>query len=226
MAENITLLAEPRAERGSRPAGRLRRTGQVPAVVYGLGTDTVAVSVPARELQHILAGGANTLVTLKVGGDDALTLVRQVQREPTRGDLLHVDFIRVRTDVAVAAEVPLRLIGEPAGVKDGGLLEQMVFTLSIEAKPQDIPHDLEADVSHLEIGDQIRIAEIALPAGVVTPLDAETLVAQVVAPRVAEEEAPAEGEEGAEGEAAEGAEAAAEGEAASADAGDGEGGGE
>jgi large subunit ribosomal protein L25 len=226
MAENITLLAEPRAERGSRPAGRLRRTGQVPAVVYGLGTDTVAVSVPARELQHILAGGANTLVTLKVGGDDALTLVRQVQREPTRGDLLHVDFIRVRTDVAVAAEVPLRLIGEPAGVKDGGLLEQMVFTLSIEAKPQDIPHDLEADVSHLEIGGQIRIAEIALPAGVVTPLDAETLVAQVVAPRVAEEEAPAEGEEGAEGEAAEGAEAAAEGEAASADAGDGEGGGE
>jgi large subunit ribosomal protein L25 len=226
MADNITLLAEPRSERGSRPAGRLRRTGQVPAVVYGLGTETIEVSVPARELQHILHGGANTLVTLKVGGDDALTLVRQVQREPTRGDLLHVDFVRVRTDVAVTAEVPLRLEGEPAGVKDGGVLEQMVFTLSIEAKPQDIPAHLEADVSHLDIGGQIRISEIALPSGVVTPLDGETLVAQVVAPRVVEEEVPAEGEEGAEGEAVEGAEGATEGEGASADAGDGEGGGE
>jgi len=226
MAENITLLAEPRSERGSRPAGRLRRTGQVPAVVYGLGTETIEVSVPARELQHILHGGANTLVTLKVGGDDALTLVRQVQREPTRGDLLHVDFVRVRTDVAVAAEVPLRLTGEPVGVKDGGVLEQMFFTLSIEAKPQDIPAHLEADVSHLDIGGQIRIGEIALPSGVATQLDGETLVAQVVAPRVVEEEVPAEGEEGAEGEAAEGAEGAAEGDGASADAGDGEGGGE
>ena len=226
MAENITLLAEPRTERGSRPAGRLRRTGNVPAVVYGLGSDTLEVSVPARELQHILAGGANTLVTLKVGSDDALTLVRQVQREPTRGDLLHVDFVRVRTDVAVAAEVPLRLTGEPAGVKDGGLLEQMIFTLSIEAKPQDIPHDLEADVSHLDIGGQIRIGEIALPAGVVAMLDGETLVAQVVAPRVAEEEAPVEGEEGAEGAVAEGGEAATDGDGTSADAGDGEGGGE
>lgn len=225
MAEEV-LTSEPRTERGSRPAGRLRRAGQVPAVVYGLGGDTVAVTVPARELGHILAGGANTLIRLKVDGDDQLTLARQVQRHPTRGDLVHVDFIRVRTDVAVSAEVALHLLGEPEGVRDGGLLEQLVFAVPIEARPQDIPGSLEADVSALTIGDQIRLTEIALPAGVTATIDADTLVAQVVAPRVtaAEEEEAPEGEaaegEGAEGEGAEG-EAPAAGEA-SADEGGGE----
>jgi len=226
-AENL-LLTEPRSERGSRPAGRLRRAGKVPAVVYGLGTDTLEVSVPARELQHILTGGANALITLKLDGDEALALARQVQRDPTRGDVLHVDFVRVRTDVAVAAEVHLLLEGEPAGVRDGGLLEQLVFNVAVEAKPQDIPQELTADVSHLDIGDQIHLSEVALPAGVTTPMEMDTLVAQVVAPRVVEEEEP-EGEEGVEGE--EGAEVpeGAEGEApaaASEDAGESAGDGE
>jgi large subunit ribosomal protein L25 len=117
MADDIILVAEPRSERGSRPAGRLRRAGSVPAVVYGLDTETLSIKVPARELTNALAKGANTLITLKLDGDEALTLARQVQRDPTRGDLQHVDFIRVRTDVAVAAEVPLHLVGEPEGVK-------------------------------------------------------------------------------------------------------------
>ena len=103
MAEEV-LTAEPRAERGSRPAGRLRRAGLVPAVVYGLGGDRVTVTVPSRELTHILAHGANTLIRLRLAGDDQLTLARQVQRDPTRGDLVHIDFVRVRTDVAVSAE--------------------------------------------------------------------------------------------------------------------------
>lgn len=227
MADNVTLLAEPRTERGSRPAGRLRRSGSVPAVVYGLGSDTLAVSVPARDLNHILAGGANTLVTLKLADGEALTLVRQIHREPTRGDLLHVDFIRVRTDVAVAAEVPLHLTGEPTGVKDGGLLEQLVFSLPIEANPHDIPHDLEADVSSLDIGGQLRVGEIPLPAGVTATLEPDTLVAQVVAPRVQEDAEVVEGE-AVEGEAAEGEDGApaAEGTATDGEAGDSGGGGE
>ena len=107
---DVTLTAEPRTERGSGPAGRLRRTGKVPAVVYGLEADAQSVTVVGRELERILhgAGGANTLITLQLGtgGDDALALVRQIQRNPTRGDLVHVDFVRVRRDVAVSAEVP------------------------------------------------------------------------------------------------------------------------
>lgn len=223
MAEANVLPAEQRTERGSRPAGRLRRAGKVPAVVYGLESETLAVSVPARELAHILAGGANTLITLKFDDSEALTLARQVQRNPIRGDYIHVDFVRVSTDVAVAAEVPLHLVGESVGVLDGGIMEQLVFSLSIEAKPQDIPTEIEHDVSTLAIGDQLRVEELALPAGVATTVEPDALVAQVVMPRVEEEPEeeveldedgqPIVSEDGEEGDA----EAASEGEDSGSD---------
>ena len=219
---DITLTSEPRAERGSRPSGRIRREGKVPAVVYGLGNDTVAITVPARELQHILSGesGANTLINLAVDGDDTLTLARQIQRHPTRGDLLHVDFIRIRRDVAVSADIPLHLVGEPTGVKDGGLLEQLVFTITVEAMPGNIPVAIEIDVEELAIGDQKHASDITLPPGVATELDPDTVLAVVAAPRVVTEEE--EGEEVEEGaEAAEGGEApAAEGSEGGGDAGE------
>jgi large subunit ribosomal protein L25 len=215
---DIVLAATPRAERGSRPAGRLRRAGLVPAVVYGLGSDPLTVSVPARELAHILAGesGANTLINLRVDGDAMLTLARQIQRHPTRGDLVHVDFVRIRRDVAVSADVPLHLVGEPTGVRDGGLLEQLVFTITVEAMPGNIPVALELDVSALAIGDQRHGADVVLPSGVTSHLDPELVVAQVAAPRVAVEE-------GAEAELAEGevGEGAAEGAAAEAPSAEG-----
>ena len=210
MADNAdnTLVAEPRTVVGSRPAGRLRRGGKVPAVMYGLDTETANVTVPSRKLNHILAGesGANTLITLELDGEEHLALARQIQRHPTRGDLLHVDFIRVRRDVAVAAEIPVHLAGEPEGVRDGGILEQLVFTLSIEAKPEDIPPSVEADVSALEIGDQLRIADLRLPPGVAVQQEADELVVQVIVPRVVEEPEAVEAGEEIEGEAPEGEE--------------------
>jgi large subunit ribosomal protein L25 len=218
MPDDLTLTAEPRTQKGSRPAGRLRRQGKVPAVVYGLETETLNVSVPARELAHILAGeaGANALITLRLDGDEALTLARQIQRHPTRGDLVHVDFVRIRRDVAVQAEIPVHLEGEPAGVRDGGVLEQLLFTLSIEAKPADIPTAIEVDVSALEINDQIRLAELTVPSGVSVLHEEDELVVQVIPPRVEEEPVveEVEGEE-VEGEVPEG-EAPPEGEGAPA----------
>jgi len=212
-----TLTAEPRTTLGSRPAGRLRRAGKVPAVVYGLGIDTLPITVPARELQHILTGesGANSLITLEVDGESVLTLARQIHRHPTRGELVHVDFIRIRRDVAVSAEIPLHLTGEATGVRDGGLLEQLMFHLTIEAMPGNIPNAIEIDVSDLGIGDQLRVADLRLATGVATELEGDTVVAQVAAPRIATdvEEGAAEA---AEGEAAEGETPAAE---ASDDAG-------
>jgi large subunit ribosomal protein L25 len=213
---DIILAAEPRTPHGSRPAGRLRRQGKVPAVVYGLGADTVPVAVPSRELLHILAGesGANTLITLEVEGESVLTLARQIHRHPTRGELVHVDFIRIRRDVAVSAEIPLHLVGEPTGVRDGGLLEQLMFNLTVEAMPGNIPVAIEIDVSTLAIGDQLHVSDIPLAEGVAAQAEAETVVAQVAAPRVATE--AEEGEEGeAEGEAA--AEAEGDGAEASSD---------
>jgi large subunit ribosomal protein L25 len=226
MADNAdnadnTLIAEARTVVGSRPAGRLRREGKVPAVMYGLETDTANLTVPSRELNHILAGesGANTLITVKVNGEEHLTLARQIQRHPTRGDVLHVDFIRVRRDVAVAAEIPVHLVGEPEGVRDGGVLEQLVFTLSIEAKPEDIPPGVEVDVSALNIFDQLRIEDLRLAAGVAVQHEPDELVVQIVMPRVVEEPEPEEAEEGEEvegevpeGEEGEGAPAAEAGE--------------
>ena len=219
---DIKLLAEPRAEKGSRPAGRLRRAGKVPAIVYGLGVDSLPITVSARDLSHILAGesGANTLINLQVDGDDVLTLARQIHRHPTRGELMHVDFIRIRRDVAVSAEIPLHLTGEPTGVKDGGLLEQLMFQLTIEAMPGNIPVAIEYDVSGLEIGDQLHVRDLVLGSGVDTQVDRDAVVAQVAAPRVVSEEIEGEeGEEGAEGGEAPGAGGA---DSESSDEGDGE----
>ena len=203
---DITLASEPRTQMGSRPAGRLRREGKVPAVVYGLGTDTVSITVPSRELQHILAGeaGANTLINLDIGGESMLTLARQIHRHPTKGILVHVDFVRIDRDVEVSAEIPIHLLGEAEGVKDGGLLEQLLFHLTVEAMPGNIPVSIEIDVERLAIGDQLRVEDIPLPAGVATEVEGDFVVAQVAAPRVATEVEEGEEGEAAEGEAAEG----------------------
>jgi len=218
---DVTLTVENRTDRGSRPAGRMRRGGLVPAVVYGLDTDPLTVAVPARELAHILSGesGANTLIRLQLDGDEQLTLARQIQRHPTRGEVVHVDFVRVRRDVAVTAEVPLHLVGEAPGTRDGGLLEQLLFSLTVEAKPADIPTVVEVDVSRLEIGSQVRIEDLTVSTDVAFQHDADQLVAQVVMPRAVaiEEEVP----EGEEGEAVEGEAGTGEGEP-SADADGGE----
>jgi large subunit ribosomal protein L25 len=206
---DITLATEPRTTLGSRPSGRLRKAGKVPAVVYGLGTDTLSVTVPARELQHILAGesGANTLITLDVDGDSVLTLARQIHRHPTRGELVHVDFIRISRDVAVSAEIPIHLIGEATGVRDGGLLEQLLFALTVEAMPGNIPVSIEIEVTELAIGDQLRVEDIPLPEGVETQAESDFVVAQVAAPRIATELEEGEEGEGVEGEEGEGGEA-------------------
>lgn len=209
---DTTLIAENRAETGKRPAGRLRREGKVPAVLYGMGGEPVSVTVPARELAHILASetGANTIITLRVDGQEQLTLARQIQRHPVRGEVLHVDFIRVSADLPVAADVAVNLTGEPEGVRMGGMLEQQMFTLTIEAKPADIPTVIEHDVSELGLGDQLRVGELTIPPRVTVHHEPEELVAAVAVPRGLGAEA---GEGAAGGEAVEGA-AATEGEAA------------
>jgi large subunit ribosomal protein L25 len=204
---DATLTAQKRTETGSSVARRLRREGRVPAVVYGLGGDTASVTVPAHELDLLLrsASGGNTLITLKSDDGDQLTLARQIHRHPVRGTLMHVDFIRVRADQTIEAEVSIQFIGEAEGVREGGLLEQSLFSVTVEALPGDIPNSIEHDVTALVIGDSIHVSDLTVPKGVTVVTDPETTVAHVSQPRVAEEEAPA-----AEGEAAEG-EGAAEG---------------
>lgn len=215
MSDAVVLNAEPRAERGSGAAGRLRRSGRLPAVVYGLGGEPAVVTVSAHDLDRILAGGVNSLITLRTDGNDQLALARQVQRHPTRGDLVHVDFVRVSVDVAISAEVELHLVGEAVGVRNGGILDQHLFTVPVEAKPQEIPGSIEVDVTHLDLGDHLHASDLTLPVGVITGLDPDTVLATVAVPRGLGAGADEEGEEAQEGagasaEAAESAESTEE----------------
>jgi large subunit ribosomal protein L25 len=214
---DATLTAELRTALGKGGAGRARRDGRVPAVVYGLGEANVPVSVSARELSHILSGasGLNTLITLKVDGSEQLTLARQLHRHPVKGNVLHVDFVRVRADQTIQAEIPVHLTGESEGALRGGVLEQLVHTLTVEAKPTDLPPSIEYDITALEIGSGVYVRDLAVPAGVTVLQNADDLVAQVSAPRLVEEPTEVAEGEAVEGEAVEGAPApAAEAESA------------
>ncbi len=198
------LPAEVRPERGSRPAGRLRREGRLPGVVYGLGTDAIAVTVSAKQMGGILSSrtGANTLIELQIDGSSHLALARQVQRDAVKGTLTHVDFVRVRADQTIQAEVRLSLLGQPEGVSQGGMLEQLMHSLTVEGLPGQLPTEIEHDVSPLVLGDKLHVSDVALPAGVVITNDPGELIAMISVPRgLAEGEgevAPEEGEEGAE----------------------------
>ena len=203
-----TLLpAQLRTSGGSRPAGRLRREGLTPGVVYGLGGEAVSVTVNAHQLGTILSSrtGANTLITLQLDGRNELALARQVQRDAVKGTLIHVDFVRVRADQTIQAEVRLSLVGSPEGVSQGGMLEQLMHTLTVEGKPGQLPPEIEHDVSALVLGDQLRVADLSVPAGVLVTNDPDDLIATISVPRgleAGEGEAPAEAAEGAEGEEA------------------------
>jgi large subunit ribosomal protein L25 len=205
---DLKLVAELRNDKGSRPAGRLRREGRLPGVVYGLGEDSVSVTVNAHQMGTILSSkaGANSLITLQIDGADQLALARQVQRDAVKGTLVHVDFIRVRADQTIQAEVRLDLQGEAEGLSQGGMLEQLMHTLTVEGKPGQLPTEISHDVTALELGDQLHVKDLAIPAGITVVNDPDDLIATISQPRglEAEEEAAAEGEEGAEGAEGEG----------------------
>jgi len=172
---------------GTGAARRLRRAGMVPGTVYGHGTDPVSVAVGAKDLRSALSGGAgtNTLLSLRAGARTYLTMARELQRHPVRGTVMHVDFVVVRRDEVISAEVPISLVGEAIEVAHGdGMVDQQLFTLSVRARPGDIPHAVELDISGLTIGSALRVADLALPRGVEIDADPEATVVVAHPPRV------------------------------------------
>ena len=168
MATNL-LTAETGRTRGTRPSRRLRRTGRVPAVVYGMGDNPIAVSVDRADLRGALStdAGLNALITLEVDGDRQLSIVKDLQRHPVRRDVLHVDFLRIDPDHEVEVDVPLVLVGEAKKVTQAsGMVDQVMHQVPLLAKPSDIPTEVTADVSDLEVGSSLRVSDIELPAGV------------------------------------------------------------
>ena len=206
-----TLVAETGRPTGSRASGRLRAAGKIPGVLYGHGLTPIPLAVDRRELRHALSGpaGVNAVVQLKVGSDTHPTVVKDLQRDPVRRSVTHIDFIVVRMDEEITVDVPVILEGEARQVMaDDGVLEHSLQTLSVVTTPADIPTHITVDVTSLSVGDVVRVGDLVLPRGVTAAVDADTPV--VVAAGAAVEEAPV-AEEGEEAEAGEGAGEAAEG---------------
>ncbi len=198
MAE-MTLVAETGRPRGSAASRRLRHAGRVPAVVYGHGMEPLAVSVGARDLRTALLHGSNQVLTLEVGKDRHMVLARQLQRHPVRHTVSHVDFQVVRSGEVVSAEVPVVLVGTASQVEMAhGVVEHVLSTLTVHTTPGQIPSEVEADVSALEVGGAVRVRDLLLPEGVTTDVDPDEAVVIATVTRAA-----AAGAEGEGGEAAE-----------------------
>jgi large subunit ribosomal protein L25 len=191
MASTTTKLeVVSRSPDGSRAARRMRRGGRVPGVIYGGGAESVSFDVDERELRHALAA-SGAVIDVSIDGAKATPVVlKDAQRHPVRGDTMHVDLLRVRLDKPIQAVVPLELLGtdDAPGVRLGGILEQIIREVTIEALPNSIPESLEHDVSTLEIGDSVTLAAVAAPEGVAIVDDPEDTIVILSAPRLQTEE--------------------------------------
>jgi large subunit ribosomal protein L25 len=229
MAE-MKLQVERRDATGKGSARKVRADGKVPAILYGKGLDPTAIAVDRRALFGAFHtdAGTNVLLDIQIDGKNVLAIAREIQRDPVRGTVLHTDFIKVDRTQQIEVEVPIHLVGESPGVKEGGVLEQPLFTVDVRCRVTDVPENIEADISRLAIGDSLRVAELSVAEGeiltnaeavvvaVAAPISEEQLeamVAEAAAPVEEEEAVPteeeaapeeAEAEAGAEPEAAEG----------------------
>ncbi len=202
--ERMRLEVRPRETTGSRESRRLRKQGLIPGVLYGRGNHPRVISIPERELRRVLTGahGLHAILDVVLEGERTThpSILKEYQRDPVRGALAHVDLLEVRLDRPIQAQVVVELVGEPEGVKEGGVLSQVTREITVEALPMDVPDRIELDVSGMAMGDTLRLADLARQDGV-TFLDdpEETVLATVTLPtRVVEPEEMVEEEEGVE----------------------------
>jgi large subunit ribosomal protein L25 len=217
------LVVESRAATGKGAVRKLRAAGRIPAILYGQGKESVPLSIDPRALEKVLrVGGANALLDLTVEGRPELgspvALVKELQRHPIRGTIMHADLYQVDLTRTVEVEVPVHLIGKAKGIDFGGILEHSLREIALECLPRSIPASIEVDVSNMEVGDVIHVRDLVLPPGVSLMSDPDLGVVHVALP-AAEEEAPvAAAAEGAAEAAAATGEAAAAAAAAAAPA--------
>lgn len=213
------LPAEPREGIGRSISRRLRRTGRVPAIVYGGGKDPSAITLNYNQLIHEMDHEAfyTSILTIKLGKDKQSVIVKDVQRHPSRSDVMHLDFQRIVADEAISLNVPIHFIGEEAakGVKEqGGAIEHMMSDIEVSCLPKDLPEYLEIDVSELELNQVLHLSDIQFPNGVSSVALAhgqDNAVVAINPPRREEVDVPTEGEaEAAAPEAGAGAEAKGE----------------
>lgn len=209
---DVTLRAETGRRTGTRPSRRLRRSGKVPATLYGQHSEPLSIAVEARDLRRALTteAGINALITLEVEGEKHTSLARQLQRHPTKGDVIHLDFVKIsltdRVDVVVAVET----VGEPEGVREGGIIETVSNSVNVNTLVTSIPDSINVDISGLGVGDALRVSDLPAIEGleylddplqtIVTVSLPSAALAEGEAEEADEEEEAAEDEQAAEGE--------------------------
>lgn len=189
--KEIELRAKPREESGKEYAKKLRRNGFVPAVLYGPETKTLALKVETKSFLSLLRGGLgeNVIITLLLDDkkdSQRKVLVREVQRDPVTGAILHLDFHQISLTKKLTIQVPIHLVGTPVGVDDGGILQHALRDLEIECLPTAIPEKIEVDVSHLKIGDSVHVADIKVENAEILS-DSKSSIVSVVPPTVFKE---------------------------------------
>jgi large subunit ribosomal protein L25 len=204
MRKDITIAAEPRAARGKNEARRLRARMRIPAVVYGAGKESVAVSVSPKDIERILhsSSGVNTIFNLDIQGVETTpVMVVDWQHDPVKSNLLHVDLKRIDLARRLHVKVPVHTTGEPRGVKEqGGLYEIISREIEIECLPDEIPEHFTVDVTGLRIGQSLRAGDIPLSGSMRLVSPADLVISHVVATRGSAAEAEAAPAEAAEPE--------------------------
>jgi len=196
MAKKHTLKAESRARTGSGLLKKMRREGWLPSVIYGRDAESKNLKVDAKAFHEMMgeSESENILVNLDVEGEGSnLAFLQAVQHDPMTGDPLHADFLAVDSKTELSASVPVHLIGEPVGVKAGGILDQMLHTLDVRCSVASLPELLEFDVAHLDEGDALTIGAVTLPEGVVAVQNEDVAIAIIGKPAAALSEEAAEG---------------------------------
>lgn len=189
----VALKAEARLSTGKEAARKLRAAGKVPATVYGRETEPLGVTVDARELGYLLQhSGANALISLEVEGKTHLALAREIQRNPVRNEIWHVDFLTVSRDQEVTVDIPLHWIGKAAGEREGGITEHIHNTVHAKARATSVPEFIEVDVTDLALDHPLHVSDIVVPDGVVILTPGDEVIATCTLPRADVEEAQLE----------------------------------
>jgi len=182
--KKVALNVELRENKGKGVARSLRRGGNIPAVMYGLGAPT-ALTINRKELVKIInAGvGGNTLITVNFAGQQRMAVLRDYQVDPISSELMHADLLEVSMEKAIHVTIPVMMVGNtPEGVKEGGILQHMAREIEVECLPASIPEHIDVDASAMSIGSSIHVGDLKLPDGVKARTEAETVIVTLVAP--------------------------------------------
>ena len=203
MGQQVVLNAEIRDKSGKGYSRRLRSQGMVPAVLYGQDIENLTLTVNAKDLKKIIKNhGRNVLINLKVNDNENTVMLREIQKSIIKDDIIHADFFKISLKEKIEVTVPIVLLGDAVGIKDGGILQNQPESCQL-LPPTEIPDTIEIDISNLEFGEAVAVKDVEVAPEIELLNDPDEIIASVIAPMEEEEEKAVLEEEGVEAEAAE-----------------------